>query len=198
MPTLSQELTLDRCPHCNVDTPSLRQVSIHQTHTHTKQNARIWGIYNCSRCGGIVIAAAAQQGGKVKEIYPTARVVDDAIPVKAKAFLEQALGSLHAPAGAIMLAASAIDAMLKEKGYKEGHLSPRINQAAKDHLITEEMATWAHKVRLDANGQRHADDSLDLPTEPEAQMTVEFALALGEFLFVLPARVRKGLSSKSD
>ncbi len=52
-----------------------------------------------------------------------------------------------------MLAASSIDAMLKEKGYKVGGLYDRIKQAAKDHLITDEMAAWAHDVRLDANDQ---------------------------------------------
>jgi hypothetical protein len=42
--------------------------------------------------------------------------VDPAIPNVAGAYLQQALQSLQAPAGAVMLAASAIDAMLKEKG----------------------------------------------------------------------------------
>ena len=50
-----------------------------------------------------------------------------------------------------MLAASAVDSMLKEKGYKDGSLYKRIEQAAGDHLITAEMASWAHEVRLDAN-----------------------------------------------
>ena len=168
------------------------------TKNHTGQNLRYWGIYNCSRCGGVVIAAAQQQGAAVEEIYPTSRVVDAAIPTKAKGFLEQALSCLHAPAGAIMLAASAVDAMLKEKAYTAGNLNSRIDQAAQDKVITSDMAKWAHKVRLDANEQRHADESVSLPTEPEAKMTVEFALALGEFMFVLPARIQKGLEPPSS
>jgi Domain of unknown function (DUF4145) len=55
-----------------------------------------------------------------------------------------------------MLAASAVDAMLKHKNYTVGSLKDRIDKAANDHLITSEMAAWAHEIRLDANDERHA------------------------------------------
>ena len=91
-----------------------------------------------------------------------------------------------------MLAASSLDSMLKAKGYTDGSLYTRIDKAAADHIITEEMAAWAHEVRLDANDQRHADDSADLPKPNDANKAIEFAQALAEFLFVLPARVARG------
>jgi len=93
-----------------------------------------------------------------------------------------------------MLAASSVDAMLKAKGHKEGSLYSRINQAAKDHLITEDMAKWAHEVRLEANEPRHADEAMPLPSEEDARKCIDFVLALGQFLFVLPARVQRGLA----
>ena len=68
-----------------------------------------------------------------------------------------------------MLAASAVDAMLKEKGYLKGSLYDRIEEAAKAHLISPEMAKWAHAVRLDANDQRHADHAATLPAEADAR-----------------------------
>jgi hypothetical protein len=117
----------------------------------------------------------------------------ETLPPHAREYLQQALQSLHSPAGAIMLAASAVDAMLKEIGYEEGVLFSRIDKAAADHRITDSMATWAHKVRLDANAQRHADKTYFLPTTDDAANTVSFAQALGEFLFVLPARVSTGI-----
>ncbi len=91
-----------------------------------------------------------------------------------------------------MLCASAVDAMLKAKGYTSGNLYGRINKAADDHLITEGMKEWAHEVRLDANDQRHADEAAALPTTAAAQRSIEFAQALGQFLFVLPAQVARG------
>jgi hypothetical protein len=82
--------------------------------------------------------------------------------------------------------------MLKDKGYKEGSLFTRIDSAAKDHLITAEMAAWAHEIRLDANDQRHSDEAVALPSAAEAAKAVEFANALAQFLYVLPARVARG------
>jgi hypothetical protein len=91
-----------------------------------------------------------------------------------------------------MLTASSVDAMLKEKGLKEGNLYKRIDAAAQQHLITAEMALWAHEVRLDANDQRHADEDAVMPNEADASKSIEFATALAQFLFVLPARVAQG------
>ena len=82
--------------------------------------------------------------------------------------------------------------MLKAKGYKDGSLYTRIDKAAGDHLITDEMAEWAHDVRLDANDERHADEAATFPDEQDAQRCLDFATALGEFLFVLPSRVQRG------
>lgn len=134
---------------------------------------------------------------EVGEIFPSTPAVDQDLPARAKAYLEQAFMSLSAPAGAVMLAASAVDAMLKEKQYKEGSLYTRIDKAATDHVITADMAEWAHQVRLDANDQRHADGTSMLPKQVDAQRAIEFAAALGTFLFVLPARVRRGLNEAS-
>ena len=68
--------------------------------------------------------------------------------------------------------------------------------ACQDHLITDEMGQWAHEVRLDANDQRHADESSSLPTETDAKRVLEFAKALAEFAFILPSRVKRGLELK--
>ena len=91
-----------------------------------------------------------------------------------------------------MLTASAVDAMLKDKGFKDGSLKSRIDTAAAAHLITAEMAAWGHEIRLDANDQRHADEDADLPTAADATKAIEFAKALAQFLYVLPARVQRG------
>ena len=139
------------------------------------------------------MAAANNLSGVVREIYPSIKTVHNSLPERASDYLRQAIECIHSPAGAVMLAASAVDAMLKERGFKEGTLNSRVNKAAKDHVLTDDMAKWAHQVRLDANDQRHADDTAELPTEDDARKVIDFAEALGQILFVLPARVSKGL-----
>src|SRR5438067_5900698 len=128
-------------------------------------------------------------------MWPSQPSAANELPQRARDFLNQALSSVHAPAGAVMLTASAIDAMLKDKGHKTGSLRARIDAAAAQHLITPEMAAWAHEIRLDANDQRHADENTDLPAQADAEKVIAFATALAQFLYVLPARVERGRRS---
>lgn len=199
MAQLNEHLDLERCPHCGIDKPTLaRQWNAHST-ASTGRNSRHWKIYKCARCGGLVLAGSDQSSeGYVTEIYPSVSSFSNEIPSRAKEYLEQAASSLHAPAGAVMLAASAIDAMLKDKGLKEGKLYPRIKKAADEHLITEGMAKWAHQVRLDANDERHADEDSSMASEEDAKRAIDFAQALAEFLFVLPSRVTRGITSTQE
>lgn len=190
---LQNYLLLNKCPHCKIDSPSLRELHSFPTKATDTSYSRQWKIYSCQRCGGIVSAYSYEQNGDVKEVFPSSESIDNSIPFKAKSFLEQAINSVHAPSGAIMLCASSVDSMLKEKGYNKGNLYSRINSAVKDHLITDNMATWAHEVRLDANDERHADDNADLPNSEDAQKAINFTTALGEYLFVLPSRIQRGI-----
>ena len=193
---LADSLDLDSCPYCGVDKPNVRAHTQYLfTKDHLGQNPRSWRVYSCARCGGLVLAggpSVTQGYATVRDLLPEQPSVDNSIPEKARAFLLQSMASLKAPAGAVMLAGSAVDAMMKVKGFKEGNLKSRIDAAAENHLVTQEMAAWAHEVRLDANDQRHADEAAALPTEEDARRTIEFAHALGTFLFALPARVERG------
>lgn len=197
-PRLESQLVLDRCPHCSVASPTLEKAWEAETRRFDGTDIRFWRIYRCTRCGGLVSAASRENlGGLVSDMYPSHTEADEAIPQKARDFLNQAMDSLQSPAGAVMLAASAVDELLKQKGYKEGKLYPRIKKATKDHLITEDMGKWAHQVRLDANDQRHSDEHSSMPNESDARRSVKFATALAEFLFVLPSEVIQGLKDSS-
>lgn len=191
---LNESLRLKRCPHCSVDMPYLRTHGAEFTTTEDNgANARKWRVYVCQRCGGIITASAAHGTTEVKEIYPKPEVVDELIPGKARVFLQQAIDSVFTPAGSVMLCASAVDAMLKERGYLEGKLYPRINKATENGLLTEEMAKWAHQVRLEANDQRHSDEDSPIPTVEEAKQCIKFTQTLAELLFILPAKVTRGI-----
>ena len=197
MARLLGQLDVERCPHCNIDKPTLGQRHKLTTNSFDGQNERFWGWYVCARCGGMISAASTTDTGDVSYITPRPTQVDKDIPDRAKDFLTQAIQSLHSPAGAVMCAASSVDAMLKEKKYLEGSLYARINEAAADHLITKEMAEWAHEVRLDANDQRHADQDAYMPTTADAQRCIDFVQSFGQFLYVLPERVRRGRENSS-
>ena len=193
MTILGEQLNLSRCPHCSADKPSLLKVFENTSANYQGGNPRCWRIYCCRGCGGYILASAINYNQEIIEVYPKSEEVDETIPDVAREYLKQAVSSLNAPAGAIMLCASSIDAMLKNKEYIEGSLYSRIDQAKNDNLITENMAEWAHEVRLDANDERHADKNHSLPVEDDAKRVIEFTISLAEFLFVLPSKVRRGI-----
>lgn len=133
------QLPLNRCPHCNIAKPLLNRIwGPANTKGFANSNQRCWSTYNCQSCGGVVLACSPQdQTHNIINSWPSPRNVDESVPDRAREFLEQAIASLHAPAGAVMLTASAVDAMLKDKGYKDGSLYARIDAAAKDNIITK-------------------------------------------------------------
>jgi hypothetical protein len=188
-------LDLDRCPHCGVDAPNLPYVGASDAPDY-QGTKRLWVFYRCGRCAGIVVAWAANWNIQASQVFPASGLpLSDDIPERARAYLQQAMDSMRSPSGAVMLAASSVDAMLKAANLKTGSLFERINEAAKQHLITPDMAKWAHEVRLDANDQRHAEENAQLPSIDDAKRTIEFAHALAQFMFVLPARVQRGIQS---
>jgi hypothetical protein len=193
MIALGASLILKRCPHCSIANPNLPTLHAMSTQGANEQLKRLWRFYVCQTCGGVISAWSYRDGGEVDEYFPTNKIVQNDIPERPANYLSQAIESVHAPAGAIMLSASAVDAMLKIKGYKDGSLYARVDKAVENHLITKEMGLWAHEIRLDANDERHADETAPMPTKNDAEKCIDFALALAEYMFVLPSRITRGL-----
>jgi hypothetical protein len=125
-------------------------------------------------------------------IVPTVAAISSDIPQAAARYLTQARETLASPAASVLMSASAVDAMLKERGYKEGNLYGRIQKAEAEGVLTKHMAEWAHDIRLDANDERHADEDASAKAGEDAAKCLEFADALADLLFVLPARVSRG------
>ena len=196
------DLKLDRCPHCGIAKPRLNYTDRVQTASHANADHREWCFYVCSHCGGVVMTMApllrvatsrdTMYAAHINGMWPSVDSAPEEPPDRAKHFLQQAMDSLHAASASIMCSASAVDAMLKDKGLTKGNLFDRIEDAAKQHLITDEMKAWAHEIRLDANDQRHADEAAPIPSDADARKAIEFAKALAQFLYVLPARVARG------
>ena len=197
---LSTVFELPRCPHCGIDNPNLTMIA-QATPNDLAGVRHWWRFYACTRCGGTVSATSGASNNtqlwdrEATRWFPVSRQVSDDVPERPRHFLTDALNAMAAPSGAVMLAASAVDAMLKAKGLREGKLFKRIEKAVEDHLITPEMGRWAHDIRLDANAERHADEDAPMPTAADAEKCVDFALALAELLFVLPARVERGIAA---
>lgn len=196
---------VERCPQCNIAKPLLEQrwaTAVRRTHG----GGIYWAAYECSSCNKITMAEGHQApltdygdlkwgtiGEVILRLYPSPKQVDSNLPEDAQRYLKQAMETSFAPDASIIMAASSVDAMLKARGYTKGSLNARIDKAVSDHVLTDGMGKWAHRIRLDANAVRHADEEVKPPTEEDAKQVVEFASALGDFLYVFTARVEEGL-----
>lgn len=193
---LNHFLELERCPHCNVNKPSLAMIGADFSTYSNAKYRRFWRTYYCGMCGMVVTAFSSDENGFVDSYFPKSVSLGEYLPPNAKAYLSAALNCKHEPIACVISAASAVDAMLKSRGLTEGSLYIRIDQAVEQNLITEDMSKWAHHVRLEANAQRHADENDPLPTSTDADRCLEFAITLGRILYELPELVSHGLKAK--
>lgn len=184
---------LGRCPHCAVATPNMNRV----WSDSWSQHGRGWSAFRCNTCDGVVVCLMEWETDRFSlvSMWPIAQTAHTDIPEPARTFLQQAYDTLHAPDAAAVMAGSAVDAMLKAHGLIEGSLYARIDAALQANLLTKGMAEWAHSVRLGSNRPRHSDKEKPHVSKEEAKQSVEFAEALGSFLFVLTAKIDRGIAA---
>jgi hypothetical protein len=187
-----------RCPYCGIANPTLERLwqSQQPIARATPGPTHIWATFRCTSCGGVVLAKGGPNqhvvNPTVVQVILEPKAAHEDIPEPARTFLQQAFETLHAPDAAAVMAGSAVDSMLKKLGYQEGAVYERIQKAVAEHKLTEGMGAWAHEVRLGSNRPRHADLEKPHVSLDEAKQSVEFAEALGFFLFVLTKRVERG------
>lgn len=184
---------LANCVYCGIASPRYTLAS------RLYSASRWWITYTCKSCDHVAFTETVEtpdsrssQGIPVRVILPQPTAVAPELPERAKLYLEQAISSIGAPDGSVMLCGSAVDAMLKGRGLKEGSVYSRIKEAVDNGLLTSEMADWAHAVRLGSNNPRHADDETPHMTVEDARRLIDFAQMLGHILFTLPMRVAEG------
>ena len=179
-------LAMHRCPHCQIAKPLLREIAL----VPQSGNNRVpdWFAYQCTNCGGMILVQAHPGTRTVNRLFPDIREAPSELPDSAHRYLSQAYRTVQdAPDAAAIMASSAVDDMLKQKGYTDQRsLHDRIDAAMDNHLLTDDMAKWAHRIRFVSNNPRHADESNPHVEPNEARRMLEFAEALAQYLYVLP------------
>ena len=81
------QLKLDRCPHCGVAHPVLRQISIQSTQDYLGQARFVWGFYWCASCSGAVMTKAnnSHEDNAVLDYWPKKPAVPAELPERAAA-----------------------------------------------------------------------------------------------------------------
>ena len=157
---LSTSLSLERCPHCAAARSPHRARKQPAGNPPARGGLRVPHLRRIRHRGGTRRGSSARHhrvpSGRA------GRAVGDH-PGAATRVLASARDILGQPTGSVSLSASAVDAMLKKQGLKEGRLYERIHDAVAQHLISEDIAQWAHQVSLDPNDSRDADERAHCP-----------------------------------
>ena len=198
----------ERCPHCKVAKPHMLKKWCHQGEISISE--QFYVAYQCTSCEQLVMAkikiiygpdSSFPQANSQKVVNYWPGLADEfspTIPEDIRRHLNEARNGIDNPNSSVIASATSVDLMLQEKNIEETSLNAAINRAKDQGLITEDMALWAHHIRIEANGSRHRKIGTPLATKEDAEQSLEFAVALAEILFVLPARVKKGIEQSQS
>lgn len=205
MAMLSIDIT---CPHC------LKDNAVKKFVQQTPLSARFFSlVFQCQSCFKLLVAEVETDitGGpanlannstfpvivtnhrnlRVNATYPQAIQIDapnSTPPRAAKFFIEAkedfSRGRYETSA---MNCRKVIDIATKNLHLKdEDKLVRRISALRETGLITQEMADWAHIVRIDTNGAVHSDEEF---SKEEVDQLLKFTEVFLTYSFTLPAMV---------
>ena len=187
---------IDSCPHCQINKPNLQQV--YNANFRDSENSKkgTWYVFCCNNCYKLVtVETAFDSPTNITKYFPSNEIISKDIPYPAKKYLEDAIKTVSSPSASILVASRSLDEMLMEIGYEDKNLYDKLKHASADGNITSDMESWAHKVRLVANDERHSKKYSSEATEEDAKNTIELLKAFAQYLFVLPAMIQTGIKT---
>jgi len=204
-------ISLDKtCPHCLKENAVLKFIA-----EAPLKNSFFSLAFQCQSCFKLLVAEVAQTSVygpsdharnspfplivnksdkfRVTDTYPKATVVEapQSTPERASKFFIEAKedfarGRYETSA---MNCRKVIDIATKVLHLNdEDKLVRRITALRATGLITQEMADWAHIVRIDTNGAIHSDEEF---TQDEVDQLIKFTEVFLTYAFTLPALVRE-------
>lgn len=140
------------------------------------------------------------ENGSIESVFPqrkTSISPEHAPPAAAKSFIE---GSDCLSDGrytsAVAMFRRALEISLKNFSpeIEAWKLEKRIDKLADKGLITADLKTWAHKIRLEGNEAVHEEDEPTREAATELQLFTEMVMT---YLYTLPAKVQANLPNKA-
>lgn len=193
------------CPHCPARHSSF---TLHNDAKDPLGREIYLSIATCGNCGGgILIRTASRNMIRPSETHGPLKdnrllVVEEIVPQRQKSVAPDSVPEIVAQAfeegcdscndgrytSAVAMFRRCLELALRQfsPDIEAWKLEKRIDKLATQHLITPEMRTWAHEIRLVGNDALHADE---VPTKDEALDLMRFNEMLLTYLYTLPARV---------
>ena len=77
----------------------------------------------------------------------------------------------------------------------QGTLFERIQEAAKQHHLTPDLANWAHQIRLDGNDAAHEEEPF---SQDDAERLSVFTDMVLRYLFTLPGMLKQARNDSEN
>ena len=99
--------------------------------------------------------------------------------------------SIGAHRGSIALARAVVEATAKDKGISKGALDKKIDELAKQGIISDAMKDAAHEIRFAGNEVAHADLAEEPITKEDAEEVLQLMDAILTRVYQEPAQVER-------
>jgi hypothetical protein len=204
------------CPHCGTRRAAFSITISQQQH----KDAGLWNVFSsCPACAEPLVAvvrtptgqdpknlqgdigADARRDVSFIKAFPkrVASKSPESVPkAAANAFVEGAENLKDGRyTSAVTMFRRAIDVGTKllSDEINAWKLDKRIDALANAGLITKDLQTWAHKIRLEGNEAIH---EIDEPTKEQATELQLFTELVLTYLYTLPAKVKANLPADTD
>lgn len=192
-----------RCPHCGNETPHIVEAQTSSNEELFDSDGELMGgfenyfyLSRCATCKNISLFSdweLSTKPGSLKEatlLYPSKRKIDDIVPKAIKDSFEEAkkVEKISPNAFAILIRRS-LELLCKDQKAKGGNLKEKINDISLKGIIPATLTEMAEALRFLGNLGAH-DIEFNFERE-ETQAMEDFLVAMLEYVYVAPDRIRK-------
>lgn len=97
---------------------------------------------------------------------------------------------INANRAAVLLARTTIEAIAKDKGITKGYLSDKIDEMAKQGIVTDQLRDEAHEIRHLGNDMAHGDLNVEV-NEEDAEDILGFLDSVIDYVYQQPMAIEK-------
>ena len=167
----------------------------------TEEEEIEWQMLQCPVCEKITLLrtywCSLHEEELIENIlYPRFDYKKREVPEKINTAFIAALKSRHVDLSICLLSLRrTLEMICKDKGVEKGTLGKKLNKMVEMGIIPSVLDSASYIVKQLGNEAAHADDVIH--TETDANNAIEFIEQIINYIYVLPARIKK-IQSKED
>jgi hypothetical protein len=182
------------CPHCGNKTPHklLHRQDFYVDIEENMFDECWWAILRCSTCGELSLYKdhwdKTRSIWTSKLIYPVPIIAPVEASQDVQRLFQEAVKIKHiAPSLCAVGIRKCLEALCKDKGATKKDLSSNVRELASKGILPEILVQMMDSSRIIGNLGAHAGSSE--VTEDDANVLIDFCLAILEYVYVAPSKI---------